>query len=145
LRCAGLVTLVLKCHRLQSQDDFTRLMHPFNLVYKALGGAERAKLTGGIYHHRYGVRIYGGHATNAGDKCACLEISRADTNGIELSRNTAATDSDIIIARGEIGARVIAQGDVEVAGVAAERGITDGRVIVAVGVAKRAHNNRYPC
>jgi hypothetical protein len=134
------VALVLKRHRFKRQDGFAGFVHRFDFLFESARGAERAELAVGVYDDIYSVGEARCHTTNGGDKGSRLKFV-ADADRARLASDTKVADIDIVTARGEIGTGELSKGDVEVAGVAFERIITDGRVIAA----GRKGNNGILC
>src|SRR5882724_3885935 len=113
----------MKRHRLERVDEFTGLIHRFDLLLKPARRTHRAELAGGVYEDWDGVCVCSCNSTNAADKAAVAHVRaiRADSNDV--------------IGRGNVAAGLKPQGRVVAAGgVIRERRTTGGRIGAAGGV-----------
>src|SRR6266550_3313836 len=131
----------MKRHRLERVDEFTGLIHRFDLLLKPARRTHRAELAGGVYEDRDGVCVCSCNSTNAADKAAVAHIRaiRADSNNI-IGRGNAETGSrpqGRVVAAGRIAFEgVKAVGCVLTAtSVTQERGSSVSRVVAADHVA----------
>src|SRR5882724_10334395 len=112
----------MKRHRLERVNEFTGLIHRFNLLLKPPRRAHGTELAGGVYEDWDGVCVCGCNSTNATNKAAVVHVL------------TTGTDSNNAIGRSHEGARSNAQGHVAATGGVQERLSSVGRVEVAGGV-----------
>ena len=107
-------------------------------MLEALRGRCHAKLTAAINNNG---RARNGRAADACDKSGILRSLLADTDCLVLASHTSVADLNVLIARGELSARIIAQSDVGVAAcIVTERVLTGGRVGAAGCVANERVN-----
>src|SRR5438046_1810894 len=72
---------------------------------------------------------------NSGHVRVGLSSHVADTDGVGLASNALVADVDVVVARGEIQAGAIAQGDITAASVIKKRTVAIGHVVAAGSVA----------
>src|SRR5216684_3421145 len=138
-------------HRPKRQEHVAGIAHGLDVLLEALRRGCHPKLTATVYHNR---RARHSCTADAGDKCCELSPCFADVNCVSLASDTSIAYLDIVTARGEAEARIIAQFDAKRTGcipthriltvgcvvapgcVARERTLTAGRVEAAGCVAK---------
>src|SRR6266513_4289188 len=124
------LVLVPKRYRFQRENRFARLAHGFDRVLETHRGGYGAEMTVGIHDDCYASG--NSYPTNAGDKCILVSWYLADPNCVGLISNPSVADIDIVSTRGEVSTRMRAECDVEIAdGIARERIMADGDIVVA--------------
>src|SRR5439155_10346772 len=108
LRDAAGVQLVLVAegYRLKRENRFARLVHRFDRIFEARRGSHSTEVAARVYDDRYASS--NGDSANPGDEGIGLCSHLADANCIGLGGYTFIAYVDIVTARGEADACVIA-------------------------------------